>query len=106
MKTLPTEVINHILEYQGYHTWRNGKYIKRISQKDTRYNILSQRPIPRENSMGVCVSIWKKTKEYEILYHIESYTFNTMIYWVLTINKFYDDNSSYDCYDRIQYILE
>ena len=106
MEKLPTEVINHILEYQGYHRWRNGKYIKRISQKDNRYDILSKRPIPRENSIGVCVSIWKKITKYEILYHIESYTFNNIIYWTLTINKFYNNNNTYDEYDRIQYILE
>lgn len=28
---LPIELFNLILEYQGYHTLRNGKYIKKIS---------------------------------------------------------------------------
>jgi len=36
METLPNVIINIILEYQGYHTWRNGKYIPRLNIKDTK----------------------------------------------------------------------
>ena len=36
MDTLPSDIINIILEFQGFHIWRNGKYIPRISNNDPR----------------------------------------------------------------------
>ena len=28
---LPNEIVNIILEYHGYHIWRNGKFICRLN---------------------------------------------------------------------------
>ena len=37
---LPQEIINNILEYQGYHKERNGKYMKQIQINDPKYSNL------------------------------------------------------------------
>lgn len=37
-QNLPKEIIDVILEYQGYHKERNGKYMKQFDQK--KYNFL------------------------------------------------------------------
>ena len=34
MNHLPIEIINLILEYQGYHTYRNGKYVNKLHIHD------------------------------------------------------------------------
>ena len=44
MNKLPTEIVDLILEYQGYHTWRNGKYICRLQLDDT-YDAVKRMPI-------------------------------------------------------------
>lgn len=44
INNLPTELINIILEYQGYHSNRNGKYIKKLVKNDPKYKILSRLP--------------------------------------------------------------
>ena len=41
---LPTEIINIILEYQGFHVLRNGKYMRRISNEDPRRSVLMKIP--------------------------------------------------------------
>ena len=35
---LPNEVVNTILEYQGYHVWRNGKFMRRLNINDKKYD--------------------------------------------------------------------
>ena len=42
MEKLPAEVINYILEYQGYHTWRNGKYMNQIPFETDTYKLISE----------------------------------------------------------------
>ena len=37
---LPNEIINTILEYQGYHIWRNGQFMCRLNINDKNYNNL------------------------------------------------------------------
>jgi hypothetical protein len=41
---LPTELINIILEYQGFHSNRNGKYIQKLVKNDPKYKILRRLP--------------------------------------------------------------
>ena len=42
---LPMDTVNIILEYSGYHIFRNGKYMKRLSSNDSRYTFLSNLPL-------------------------------------------------------------
>jgi hypothetical protein len=41
---VPRDVVNLILEFQGYHKFRNGKYMKQISPEDERYEIIRKKP--------------------------------------------------------------
>ena len=41
---LPPELNNRILEFLGYHKYRNGKYMKQIPRNDERYKLLKTIP--------------------------------------------------------------
>ena len=44
MNSLPVELVNYVLEFQGYHVFRHGKFMKRISPEDERYAVLMSKP--------------------------------------------------------------
>ena len=42
LQYLPIEIINTILEYQGYHIWAIGKFICRLNLNDKKYDSLKK----------------------------------------------------------------
>ena len=60
-KQLPNEIVNTILEYQGYHIWRNGKFMCRLNINDKKYNNLKNLNIIKKtkDSYKVTISIMK-----------------------------------------------
>ena len=106
MDRLPTDIINIILEFQGYHVWRTGKYIRRITIDDSRRRVLQR--IPKQYLMpdiGLCVSMRREINIKEIYILIQRIMVTNHILWIMNIVK-YDFNSSKEYRDRIQYILE
>lgn len=107
MNTLPIEIIYIILEFQGYHTYRNNKYIKRISYQDQRYNILKQIPklhIIKNIQYGKYVTITKKIGRKEMFLDIQSYIVGNYIVCVVNIHKYSDNNHVITDHDRIQFV--
>lgn len=113
MSSLPIEVINIILEYQGYHIFRYGKYMKRISMNDQRRDMLTSMKKIRKNMYGVYEAcIWKTiftdtsvNLQKQMCVIIDTHTFPDFVLWTVNIAKYYDHQNSYDDRDRIQYIL-
>ena len=111
---LPTEIVDLILEYQGYHTWRNGKYICRLQLDDT-YDAVKRRPIinlstlwcyPYNNIFNVCFAKRKQGTLYRYNIHTSIYT--GKIHWYMDIYRYYsqDDNKkSYLC-KCLHYVFE
>ena len=69
IKWFPKEIINKILEYQGFHCWRNGKYMCQIGMCDPRREMLLTRnkkyfPRVEKNEFQSSVYISKETAIY------------------------------------------
>jgi hypothetical protein len=45
MEKLPSEIIDIILEFQGYHRLRNGKYITQLNLNDKKYDKVKRKPM-------------------------------------------------------------
>ena len=121
MNSLPIEIVNIILEYQGYHVYRHGKYMKQIDREDPRIDMLSAMPKIESKNYGPYVCFWKtihiktlqninswitpRTYKKDICFIIETNVLESSVLWVMKIEKYYDCNSSYDDSHRIQYIL-
>jgi hypothetical protein len=114
MNTLPIDIVNIILEYQGYHIFRHGKYMKRLRISDERYSILNNmRRIKRNNYGTYEVCFWKSIistkrvthRKIDTCFMIETHVLPSSVMWVMNVSYYYDDNDSYDDRYRIQFIL-
>jgi len=111
MEHLPLDICNLILEFHGYHIYRNGKYMKRLHKNDMRYNVLKQIAIAKKNSFNSYdISFWKNitdqtiAKNYNMCCIIDSIIFDSYVLWRMNITRFYDYDKNYNM-DRIQYII-
>jgi hypothetical protein len=79
---LPNEIINTILEYQGYHIWRNGKFMRRLNINDQKYNNLKNINIIKKiKDDSYMVTITKIKNNYLYKYTIEQTISRSMIFW-------------------------
>jgi hypothetical protein len=122
MNYLPIEIVNLILEYQGYHSYRNGKYVKKLHIHNDVIELLMNMKKIKKNIYGTYeVCFWKKVSNplvensifqfpknniyKDIIFIIETHTVGSQVLWVMNISKHYDSNDSYDDRDRTQFIL-
>jgi hypothetical protein len=76
MNIIPREIIHIILEYDGRITYRNGKYMNKISDDDVRYEMLRNMPkiIPNQCN-GLYITIISPNKIIYIEKHAIWYSF-------------------------------
>lgn len=108
MDTLPSDIINIILEFQGFHICRNGKYIPQISNDDPRR--LALLTIPKyyiiDNHLFIMnVSIRKSLDRGELFIIIQRLICSHTIIWIMNISKWSYSNV-YNFKDKIQFVLE
>jgi len=93
IETLPTEIIDIILEYYGYHRLRNGKYIRQLYLDDNKYNELKRKPVICLDERGIYnASFSKVLPDKVIFYKISTNVYNTEIIWNMCIT--YDDGKT------------
>ena len=92
---LPKELIDIILEYAGYHKWRNGKYVQQINLYD--YPALHKLPkiqkvcLNRFQVEYTHIHLHEEQHDYEHKY-IRKYTLmpiimDEMVIWRMTVHK-------------------
>ena len=83
---LPKEIVDIILEYQGYHIWRNGKIMYRLNMNDTKYDDLKNMNIIKKNknSYKATLTIMKNHSLYK--YTIEQKIGYETVHWYM--NKY------------------
>jgi len=90
MNKLPSEIINIILEYQGYHSNRNGKYICKLNLNSEKYDLLKKRPVIKLNNniYEVSFSIMKTfniMKTYNYHYTITTRIYSNKVNWYMDV---------------------
>ena len=125
MNHLPIEIVNLILEYQGYHSYRNGKYVNKLHIHNDVIQLLMNIQKIKKNIYGTYeVCFWKKAPiptnslvensifpfpknniDKDIIFIIETHDVGSQVLWVMNIAKNYHNNDSYDDRDRTQFIL-
>jgi hypothetical protein len=94
MNMLPNDILNIILEYQGYHMFRNGKFMTRIMKNDERYSMLKTRPaiLPETYNVNFKKNIGKRCFDFDISVIIE----NEKLYWFMFVKRYYDEKGMFD----------
>jgi hypothetical protein len=84
---LPDEIVNIIMEYQGYHVWRNGKFMNRLNMNDTKYDKIKCINIIKKHKNTYCVTftIMKNHSLYK--YVLEQQIYGNMVHWYM--NKYW-----------------
>jgi len=83
MDLLPIELINIILEFQGYHNYRNGKYISRLNLNDPKYYELKRKPLIQKNILNnFYIAIFKKRDN---IYTISTAICEKKVYWYMDV---------------------
>lgn len=101
LPVLPVDIVNIVLEYQGYHVLRNGKFMSKISAIDKRYEML--RTMPKKKKLlqnSYCVSIYKKDTLSKLYYKYEIMilVMDEKIIWTMQVQT-----SNYDIKKYIQW---
>ena len=81
---LPNEVVNTILEYQGYHVWRNGKFMRRLNINDKKYDSIKNLNIIKkikDGSHKVTITIMRNNYLYKCTIHQK--ISRTKIHWYM-----------------------
>jgi len=115
MNRLPREIVDLILEYQGYHSLRNGKYICHL-QLDERYDAVKRMPtitLDKKNTFNTCFTKIKQGTLYK--YNIHTAIYSGKIHWYMDIYRYYSKHqykknkncmSSYISKNSLHYIFE
>lgn len=84
--TLPSEIVDIILEYLNYHRWRNGKFMRQLYLEDEKYDELKRKPLIYKNMFKAYVVSFTKTQNNkQFSYSITSPVCNNKIHWCMNI---------------------
>ena len=89
INSLPSETVNIILEYQGFHVFRNGRFMQRMAKTDQRYAVLKTRPAISTESYN---ANFEKTIENRLyVFDISIIIENENIHWFMFAKEKYPE---------------
>jgi hypothetical protein len=116
LQYLPIEIINTILEYHGYHVWRNGKFMRRLNINDKKYDSIKNLNIIKkikDGSHKVTITIMRNNYVHNHLYKctIEQKISRTKIHWYMYRYWYYSIHPnkkrySNPCVDSTYYVFD
>ena len=98
MENLPKEIIDLILEFQGYHKWRNCKYISQLYIQDKMYHEIQKRIIPKNDisTPVYSVQIKKIINDELYIYIISTSIYSNKVHWYMD-KYIYDNVNIFKC---------
>lgn len=112
----PTEVNNLILEFQGYHKCRNGKYMKQINCNDEKYDSIRKKTWNQcyyKNDYGrfYRTIFYKKIENVDYKIMIHSINYGGKLHWYMNVLVFHQISNQNivwkKCKDKsVHYIYE
>jgi hypothetical protein len=80
MDRLLPEIIDIILEFQGYHRLRNGKYMSQLYLEDKKYDELKTKPMIIKYKSTIYKTIFQKM---DITYTITTSFYSEKVHWYM-----------------------
>lgn len=108
MKQLPMDIVNIILEYQGYHSDRNYKYICKLDMNSEKYDSLKKKSVIIKNKKEGRynnihnASFTKITGGYLIKYTIHTEIYSQKLHWYMDLEKYYKKTGNKKWTDPIE----
>jgi hypothetical protein len=84
---LPEDIVNIVLEYQGFHKDRNGKFIGQIKQNDIRRKLLLKIPRNCGGRHANSVELIKMFDEQFYRVNIGVIVFDEQVFWFISFSK-------------------
>lgn len=96
---LSQELVDLILEYQGYHIWRNGKYMCRLYLNNPYYDSVKNRSMVTKKWNGTkyyyMVKINKIKEQYIQTHEIYTIIYSNKVHWHMDSSKFCYNNKEF-----------
>jgi hypothetical protein len=107
---LPIELVYLILEYHGYHTWRNGKYIKKLYVNNKKYNDVIHRPFITTSKNNTFEATFIVTNENILCkYNISTSLYSNKLHWFMDKHYIHINNKNiqnqYEYEETIHYVF-
>jgi hypothetical protein len=81
---LPVEIVNIILEYTGFHRYRNGKYIRKLNLCNEKYDCIKRKPMIHLSNEHYYQTVFHIIKNEKMYTHIiDTSIYNNKIHWYM-----------------------
>jgi len=103
---LPKEIINIILELNGYHVYRHGKYMIQLGKNDPRYTILQKKPSIKKNEYGSWeAKLFQIIHKQYYVYTIYTFEHSGYLHWCLDLDVPKEKTDDKDNRKNIHYVF-
>lgn len=105
LRKCPTEIIDLIFEFHGYHKLRNGKYMRQLDIHSPKYTLLHHvhDSICISRGWGVECRFIKQYDDKILKYRISVITYDTYVEWIMHVSVVYPLRKSWGNHQVYEY---